>query len=85
MEVKEWNRKFKKNESVQENHIPLKEAFTVETWDKWIIKNSSEENSDLQSITEPVKEITKEFDGLNVIYKVESKEIPRLPTGKSLK
>ena len=76
---------FNKNESLQENPIPLKEGFTVETWDKWIIENSSEQNSNLKSITEPVKKITKEFDGLNFSYKVESKEIPRLPSGKQLK
>ena len=54
-EVKKWYREFKKDESAQENSIPLKEAFTVETWDKRIIENSSEENSYLQNITEPLK------------------------------
>ena len=39
-EVKDLYREFMKNESVQENPIPLKEAFMVETWDKWIIENS---------------------------------------------
>ena len=53
--LKEWYREFRKNESAQENSIPLKEAFTVETWDKWIIENSSEENLDLHSTTDPVK------------------------------
>ena len=85
MEVKEWYRAFIKNESVQENPIPLREATTAEAWDKWINEISSDENVNLKSVTEPVKEITKEFDGLNVSYKVESKEIPRLPAGKLLK
>ena len=81
MGVIEWYRVFIKNESEQENPIPLKEEFMAETLDKWISESSSDENLN----TDPVKLITKEFDGLNVSYKVESKEIPRLPAGKLLK
>ena len=56
-----------------------------EAWDKWSSESFSDENLNSKIITEPVKEIMKEFDGLNVSYKVESKEIPRLPAGKLLK
>ena len=73
------------NKSVQENLLSLKEVFTVEAWDKWIIKSFSEENLDLKSIPDSVKEVTKEFDGLNVSYKVQSKETPKLLAGKLLK
>ena len=70
MEITEWYREFIKNESVQENPIPLKEAFTVEAWDKWIIGSSSEEILNLKNVTELLKGIKKEFEGLNVSYKV---------------
>ncbi len=48
----------------------MKEAFTVEAWDKWIIKSSSKENLYLKSVPDSVKKFKKEFDGLNISYKV---------------
>ena len=47
----------KKNEE-RRSHI-FKESVHGEAWDKWIIENSSEENSDLKNFTKTVKCLTK--------------------------
>ena len=67
-EVKKWYIEFWNSES----SLTLKQAFTLEKWDGWVLGNSSDEGS-VKSTTDPMKRITKEFDGLNVSYKVESK------------
>ena len=79
-EVKKWYIEFRNSKS----SLSVKQAFTLENWDGWVLRNSSDEGS-VKSTMDPMKRITKEFDGLNISYKVESKEIPRLPAGKSLK
>ena len=75
-----------KNDNYTEKEKDLKEAFTKEVWNEWICNGSSSASLNLgQGILYAVKEVTKDFDGLNVSYKVESRDIPKLPTGKNLK
>ena len=79
-----WYRKFRETDK----ETDLKKAFTIEVWDEWLQSGSSSVPGSLnlgQGVSNAVQDLTKNFDGLNVSYKVESKEIPKLPWGKSLK
>ena len=60
--------------------------FTKEVWNELICNGSSSASLNLgQGIPYAVKEVTKDFEGLNVTYKVKSRDILKLPMGKNLK
>ena len=69
----------KKNRSAD-----VAEEFTEEAWDEWFIENRAKtsrikiEEEDPPSSTQ---ESAKNLEGLNISYKVEPKDVPKLPKG----
>ena len=63
------------------------EVFTETEWDKFIMDKAQEPAETVDVKEEPgvASESIKKDEGLNISYKVESKDIPKLPANKSLR
>jgi hypothetical protein len=98
MALKEWYGEWTANMGTATETI--NEVFTEELWDEFLDKKAAkareikEEASRLkleesrikfEESDDSVKVVSKEASSLNVSYKVETKEIPKLPANKSLK
>eukprot|EP00957_Ditylum_brightwellii_P205702 15345032-Ditylum_brightwellii.AAC.2 len=78
----------------------IKEVFTEEVWDEFLAKkaaNATEMREEVSRLkleesrikfeesNDSIKAVSKEASSLNILYKVETKEIPKLPANKYLK
>ena len=67
--------------------VGITEVFTESEWDSFIMDKAQEPAETVDVKEEPgvASESIKKDEGLNISYKVESKDIPKLPANKSLR
>ena len=91
--LKEWYMGYRKTGG---KDSLIKEEFTEDVWDTFIMQKYENEKLEAKELIKEEKELSsthhaqttakeESSGGLNVSYKVETKEIPKLPPNKSLK
>ena len=96
MLLREWYTEWKLTDELTEKEVS--EALTEELWEDFLLEKSQEETvrkaeeraEQVQMKREAAREhikvdISEKEDGINVSYKVGTKEIPKLPANKSLR
>ena len=96
MLLKEWYMNWKS--TVESTQKELLEVLTEEVWESFLLEKSQEENEreeeervkqvqlKREAALEHVKSnVSEKNEDINVSYKIETKEIPKLPANKSLK
>lgn len=96
MLLKEWYMNWKS--TVESTQKEVSEVLTEEVWESFLLEKSQEENEreeeerveqvqlKREAALEHVKSnVSEKNEDINVSYKIETKEIPKLPANKSLK
>ena len=85
MALKEWYLEW--SASMESAAHEVEEIFTNELWDKFLLKRKegAKQTREAKDNNGTEKVASKSDEGLNISYKVETKEIPTLPPNKSLK
>ena len=87
MVLQEWYEEW--SSSMTTASQPIEDVFTETLWDEYLMKRADKKkksgNIIKQEASDPHAKTVSNSDALNVSYKVETKEIPKLPANKTLK